>query len=357
MEISIRPLADLDDARAVAGLVHAAYGFTYHRRALYDPGQLLALNRAGHVRSMLAWSGGRCVGHLALIRPAFELAGDLPESTSADVGQCVVHPDAREHGVEARLRAAITERARSEGLACLHDRVPVGRTGLQREVLEEGGVPTAVFLAGIPVWIRWREQAGADGRPLSTLNWTRPLRAAPPRTLWLPRLDSDLLGEVVERLGLPRTCRPAPENPRPAPPTRLVTSFDPVRRQGRIHVVHAGPDVGPRVLEAWASLAAGRLHHVTVLAPLGSPHTAAAVAAWKASGLLFGGLLPETLGDDQLVLQGIHQSRVETRHLAVVDPLARRLLERAISDWRLARDVRPPVEVGAFDPAQVRCAG
>ena len=63
-------LETLDHAKALTDCVYAVYGLTFHRDWVYDPAQLLELNRRRHIRSFLALEGSTVQGHIAWINPA-----------------------------------------------------------------------------------------------------------------------------------------------------------------------------------------------------------------------------------------------------------------------------------------------
>ena len=65
--------------------------------------------------------------------------------------------------------------------------------------------------------------------------------------------------------------------------TRLQVHLDPARQVGRVHVVHAGPDVQGRVLDHARWMLGGRLRHLEVLVPLDNGNAARAMPAWSAS--------------------------------------------------------------------------
>ncbi|MEE2643505.1 MAG: hypothetical protein VYD19_01115, partial [Myxococcota bacterium] len=108
MEIETRPLRSLDDAKRLRELVYSAYGLTYHRGFLYHPEQVISLNARGLLRSTLAFDrqSGEILGHLATIRPFFELSSEedlLTPTSSVEIGLSLVSPNARGQSIQGQL--------------------------------------------------------------------------------------------------------------------------------------------------------------------------------------------------------------------------------------------------------------
>src|SRR5262249_52102853 len=77
-------------APGVAPLVEAVYGDSYYPRDLYDPEQIVHLNEAGKLVSVVALDGaGRVVGHYALERPRL--------TKVAEASDAIVLPEHRHH--------------------------------------------------------------------------------------------------------------------------------------------------------------------------------------------------------------------------------------------------------------------
>src|SRR3972149_12042290 len=80
------------DAAGVARLVEVVYEDTYYPRDLYDPEQIIRLNEAGKLVSVVALdSASEGIGHYALERPHLE--------ASAESSDAIVRPEHRHHHV------------------------------------------------------------------------------------------------------------------------------------------------------------------------------------------------------------------------------------------------------------------
>ncbi|MED5373286.1 MAG: hypothetical protein VX899_19865 [Myxococcota bacterium] len=345
MSLRVEALETLGQARALARCVYETCGLTHHRRWLYEPSQALAYNQAGYVTSFLAMEGDRCVGHLAAIRPFFEFDSYAPptaEPIYREVGLAMVVESHKDSEALALLTSSLYAWAIEAGYEALVNRMHAHDARLQRLERAMGGVPTAVMLGSVPRAVGGR----MEGRALSTLASWVPLRVGAPREVFVPRVDRDLYAAVYDALGEEREVVDPPNLPTIGPSTELRVHFDPNRQVGRVHVLEPGPDLARRVVEQVQWMLGGNIHHVAVYSPMTSPFTAQAVTELKGHGLAFSGLMPGMDGHDLLVLQGLRALDLREESIEVLDPLAHRLLERALADWYQVRDLaRPPTWV------------
>lgn len=339
MDIRIEQLESREQALALTRLVYEAHGLTHHRSWLYEVDTILSYNRAGYVRSFLAMDGDRCVGHLAAIRPYFEFNGRGASDAATsyrEVGLRIVHPAVRGQGIRARLTSVLYGWCMERGYAGLVSRCTTSQTDGQRLERAMGGVPVSMLLASVP------QATGGKvaGQSLSTLAVYVPLRHVDAAPVYLPPADAGMFLEIFNALGEQREQLPVPGRAGVGPRSELRVKFDPARQTGHIHVLRAGPDLQERVLERFEWMLGGHIRHVTVHAPLSSPHTARAVEAWKGHGMLFGGLLPGMDGGEVAVYQGVRDAAVRAEDIKVLDPFAARLKQRVLDDYWGAQDLR-----------------
>jgi hypothetical protein len=352
MDIDIRRLTTLAQAKALARCVFDTYGLTFHRSYLYDPGRTLELNEAGHLTSFLGMRGDEVVAHLAAIRPDYELT-DLCSSTWGqrvrELGLAMVRPDHRRLGVQTSLVGLVLEWCRQNGIVGNFSRCVTHHTAAQRLAIEQGATATCVLLGCVPFWVRYEGEASPDElRPISTLVFYRSFRPTGPDEVFLPEPDSALFQALYRAMPDVRLLREAREGVPEDGPSEIRVLFDPAKQVGRVHVLRAGADLEQEVLARYEWLAAGRIRHVTVLSPLSTPLTARAVPVWKDRGMIFGGVLPCLTGCDMAVYQGIFQEKVSSDAFQVTDPLSRALRDAAIRDWSRAGTLPRP------DPASCR---
>jgi GNAT superfamily N-acetyltransferase len=359
LEPRILRLTTLGQARALGRCVFDTYGLTFHRSYLYDAERTLALNEATHLTSWLAMEGDEVVGHLAAIRPDYEFSDQHAPGWGArvrELGLGMVRPSHRQRGVQASLVGPALEWCFDHGIRGNFTKCVTHHAATQRIALENGGCPVCILLGGVPSWVRYDDPSSPEGqKPISTLVFYRSFSPTGPERVYLPEADEDLFRSIYARLEDQREFGDLSETPSHLAPTVLRVFFDPNKQTGRVHVLHAGPDVETEVLACFRWLAAGRLRHVTVVSPLGSPFTARAVDGWKRAGMVFGGVLPCLTGCDVAVYQGVYQDRVCEDDIVVLDELSRRIRARALEDHACANSLPlpSPETCGGFFPPSV----
>lgn len=291
--MDIRLLSTLDEARALVDCVYAIYGLTFHREYVYRPEQLLELNRADLVRSFIAVDGGRVIGHMAFLRPFFELQrGGVPlaDPGIGEAGLSVVLPEAQGRGVQSALGLAMFSWARDQGKHGGFMKCVTNHTFSQRAALTMGARPLALFLAGVPRWVAHPAQGGRGDNPISTLLLhvcLRPQEGVVVR----PPVGVPWLERLVVGAGLGRRC--VVGGPREGAPTDLEVEFQPSKRLAQVHVLRAGPDLAERLdaLNRW--LLAGHMAHVSVFLPADSAQVQAQAPALAEAGLFPAGYVPQ----------------------------------------------------------------
>lgn len=342
MSVDVRRLRDRDDALRLAELVYGTYGLTYHRGFVYDADRMLELNRAGAVTSLLAYDEGRVVGHLATIRPWFEIADPLPEGvgpTVVEVGLSIVLGSERGRQVQGSLAlAAVLETAATNPhLRGFYMKCVTNHPYSQRSARRFLGKATAFFPAGVPAWVRGDATDPPGGHPMSTVLLHSVYGEPPAAEVPFPADWADVAAALYAALGLRRRAVPVVTAPLPPGGSRVVTTFDPARRHGTASVRQAGADLVDAVLDRVRWLAGGHMEHVTVLIPLDSAGAAAAVPDLEAGGLFVGGFIPDLEGTDTLVLERVDAAEPPPDQMQVEGDDAVLLRDRVLADWRRSR--------------------
>ncbi len=342
MSIETRPLTDLDDARRLLDLVYSAYGLTYHRSFMYDADELLALNRRGQIRSILAKDDdGSIVGHIATIRPWFEsLPSEVMETlpTSVEIGLSIVHPGHRGRNLQTSLgiAALMHERDVNPGLRNMFGKCLTVHSHSQRAARDMCGRASALLLGSVPSWVQ--HDHGSRPSPMTTVVLQSPC-VADTRRMYVPAVHEPLLRELVGANVLGRTVAGvAPGEGQLRGGTRCSRWFEPSRRRGIVHVWEPGEDLVHRVLEETRWLVDGHMEHVTVLLPIDAPGVAGAAPQLEEAGLFFGGFLPDIEGRDMLVLEHLSWQALELDGINLLGEEARKLGEVVLEGWRRCHD-------------------
>lgn len=328
-EIDIRPLA-AHDAEKLTACFQRCYGDSYVVGFFYDPEAIRARIADGRVYSVVALTPeGEIVGHMAMMRPH-------PEALTVELGNTIVDPRYRGHGLAARLGAALFEACRVGGYVGFHHYPTTAHAIMQKLAVQAGGVETGVMLSYIPEGTDYRDLGGTSERGrLAVVVVYQPLAPAPSRDVFLPARYETMLCDVYARAGLERGVS-VPAAAITGASTRLRSRLDGRRGMLRIEVESAGRD-----LEAFVDgvLCEQRAEVAQVDLRLSDPGVGAAVEALRELGFFFCAILPEfAANDDVLRLQRL---AVESATLPdLVFPEARGILDAALAD----RTPRPPPE-------------
>jgi GNAT superfamily N-acetyltransferase len=319
-EIEIRPLM-ADDAEALTACFRRCYGDSYVVGFFYDPAEIRTRMADGRVHSVVATTTeGEIVGHMAMIRPH-------PWALTVELGNTIVDPRFRGHGLAARLGAALFEACRAGGYIGFHHYPTTAHAIMQKLAVQAGGVETGVMLSYIPEGTDYRDLGGKSeqGR-LAVVVVYQPLAPAPARSVFLPLRFESMLCEIYSRAGLEREVH-APEPSSATTATRLCAHHDHRRGLLRIEVDSAGNDLSTGV-ERLLDEHPAEVAQVDLL--LSDPGVGAAVEALRELGFFFCALLPEFAESDVLRLQ---RPRSEPSSLPdLVYPEARGILHAALAD-------------------------
>lgn len=337
-------LETLDHAKALTDCVYAVYGLTFHRDWVYDPAQLLELNRRRHIRSFLALEGSTVQGHIAWIRPFFELThkGEpVSDARTGEVGLSIVRPESRSQNIQTQLarrvaQDAMAERAEGAFMKCVTNHVYSQKTALRM-----GASPLAMFLAGVPRWVVYDQDRASTAQPISTVVMYTVFHPGPGSVLRLPP-HLRWMDALVRSTGLPRMLVDGGEVERGE--TELEVEFQPAKRLAQVHVVHPGEDLVPRVRDVTRWLLGGHMEHVTVYLPADSARVQRDAEAVEEAGLFPAGWIPALHrgGRDVLVYQATACESLDADAIAVHGEQGGVLRDRVLAAWRHRGSVRPP---------------
>ncbi len=314
-------LENRDHARLLVDLVYATYGLTFHRDWLYDPDRMLELNALGDLTSVIAVEDGQVVGHLAMIRPHFEVeveSGPVCADNIRECGLSIVHPDHRSKGIQEALALRLSQIAWEDGIRGAIMRCVTHHTFSQRSCRMMGGQPVALLLGSIPRWVSYDHDDPAEREPLSTLLQWVPVHPAegthalvrPQGMAWMER--------AVEGIQESRTTPPAdallPEK------SELCATWSGSRRLAYVHVTRVGRDLVSRLRETCRWLLGGHIAHISVFLPGDVPHVASVHSELQKMGLFPGGFIPGYLRGrrDAVIYQALAWSDLNPERIKVL---------------------------------------
>lgn len=359
-------LTSLDHARSLVDCAYEIYGLTFHRGWLYEPEQLLELNRSGWVTSLLAVENGRVVGHLGVMRPSWDVRRDgapITDPGLREVGLSIVHPKHRSGGVQGLLGGAAFQLLLEENAHGAYMKCVTHHTRSQKSALRFGGVPVSLSLGSVPRYIVYDHEHTDPTQPISTLGCYVPFRKLAPKRAWLPDAYA-WLHDTVAAAGVPRekghTLGLVGE-------TDLEVRWQADRQLGQIYVLHAGVDLVERLERAMSWLIGGHIGHVSVYLPTDAPLLHDMGPALADLGLFASGLLPGFYqgGRDALVLQAIARTKLDPSRLQIEGEGARALCDRVVAGWQAVEGralgllqrgrrgrVKVAVEAGMLEPTR-----
>jgi hypothetical protein len=318
------------DAVGVARLVTRVYGDTYYPRDLYDPEQIVRLNEAGRLVSIVALdSAGQVVGHYALERPKL--------SAVAEASAAVVLPEHRHHHLMEQMRLLLREEAIRLGLAGLVG-YPVTNHVFSQDAEEHFGAhPCGVALGLWPS--AFHNMAEPLTQRMSFVIYFMFLRP-PGQVLHVATHHQEAIARIYQQHDI------SVELLSDAPPEgtgQITVEYQEAVATGTIHVRRVGADTVAAVQRACQDLCAGcGAKALTLELPLAQAGTAVVCRAAEEGGFFFSGLGPSFAGDgDALLLQlpreDIDLSLLQIDHAFAKDLLAYVASERARVGMTLLR--------------------
>ena len=326
---NLRPFRE-SDALEVSRCIYEAYGYTYPNPDLFFPDRIIALNRDGRLRSLVAeTASGEVVGHYALERP------DL--GPIAEAGQAVVHHAHRGRGLMRSMRSAVENEGRERELLGIWSQPTARHPFSQKMNLAFGSVPCGLSLGTTPSNTMLRGDAtpnSEDATRQSCFLYWHPLTDEPPLTANVPEVLVPILSEIYQVRGRDVTFDTTPRKAEACSGATAAvhTVFDRVRNVGRIWVDRIGDTTADVIGEAVAVMQeAADAETIFIDLPIDDPACAATVASLLKSGFVFSGIGPRfhcrtNGGEDTLRLQ-MNFTPVDLDGLVAEGELGQRILE------------------------------
>jgi hypothetical protein len=316
---TIRPLRR-DDAASVARLVESVYGDTYYPRDLYDPEQIVGLNQAGKLVSIVALdSAKRVVGHYALERPHL---GAVAEASDA-----IVAPEHRHLHLMEQMRLLLREEAMRLGLAGLVGYRVTNHVFSQKAEEHFGAHPCGVALG---LWPRsFHNMPEPLAQRISFLIYYKYLRP-PQRVCHVATQHQEMIAGIYRQYGIPIELRPGA----PAQGTGEVSvEYEAAVEAGTIRVRRVGADTVAALDQARRKLCASSgAKAITLELPLAQPGTAEICRAAEAEGFYFSGVGPAFSNDGDILLLQLVVDDIDLSLLEIDNPFAQDLLAYAGSE-------------------------
>jgi hypothetical protein len=318
------------DAAGVARLIESVYGDTYFPRDLYNPEQILRLNDAGQLISVVAVdSTAQVVGHYALERPNLEA---IAESSDA-----VVLPEHRHHHLLEEMRVLLREEALRLGLTGIVAYTVTNHVFAQQAEEHFGAHPCGVALG---LWPRsFHNLPEPLPQRMSFVIYFKYLRLSR-HTCYVTTHHREMLSRIARQYDLPieQKADTSAEGV-----GEIAVEYTAAVQAGDIWVRRVGADTVAAVRQVRQELCEGSgAKALTLLLPLAQAGSTEVRRAAEEEGFFFSGLGPAFFGDsDALLLQYLAED-LDLALLQLVDPFAKDLLAYVGAQREAVRRTRQP---------------
>jgi anti-sigma regulatory factor (Ser/Thr protein kinase)/N-acetylglutamate synthase-like GNAT family acetyltransferase len=337
-EIEYR-VAEQNDALGIARCIYKTYRYTYPGENLYFPERIAAMNQSGEMISAVAVTeAGEVVGHSALSRQ--------PGDAVMELGQAVVNPAYRGHGIANKLFDRLVAEARRRELAGLCVETVTVHPFSQRASHKFGFFESALLLARFPPDAQTKALAGQELVERETVFYGYLLlREEPCSIVYAPAHHRPMLERIYGNLGLKRAFAPFPGGaprlsgsraPTELPNFTLSTQVLSLLQIAIIEVTGYGLGILPEVNGRLSELCHKGIAVIYLHLPLGDPQTAVLCRYFEELGFIFAGVLPrpaepagqgEMPARDLLCLHYLNGPRVDYDRLQIYGDFGRELVE------------------------------
>jgi hypothetical protein len=303
-----------DDAAKVTQLVEGVYGDTYYPRDLYTPEQIVQLNDAEKLVSVVALdSAHQVIGHYALERPD---QGAVAEATDA-----IVAMGYRHHHLFEEMRPPLREEGKRLGLTGLVSYAVTNHPFTQKAEDHFGSHPCGVALG---LW------------PRSFHNMPEPLTQRMSFVIYFDYLSPathvvhvaaphrEMISRIYQQYGIcHELCEIAPR----VETGDIVLEHEPEVQTGTIRVRRTGADTAATLRQACEKLCDGcGAKAITLELPLVQPETAEVCRAAEEAGFFFSGLGPAFAADGDALLMQYLTEDLDLSLIEIENPFAKDLL-------------------------------
>jgi hypothetical protein len=319
-----------DDAAGVTRLVEDIYGDTYYPRDLYTPEQIVRLNAAEKLVSVVAVDPSRqVIGHYALERP------DL--GAVAEASDAIVAVGYRHHHLLENMRPLLREEAKRLGLTGLVGYPVTNHLFSQKAEEHFGSYPCGVALG---LWPRsFHNMPEPMPQRMSFVIYFEYLNPAA-HVVHVAAPHREMLSRIYRQYGISHElCDNAPC----VEAGEIVIEHEPEVQTGTIRVRRAGIDTAAAVRQAREQLCDGcGAKAVTLELPLVQPETAEVCRAAQEDGFFFSGLGPAFAADGDALLMQFIVDDLDLSLIEIENPFAKELLAYAGTERARVQKARQP---------------
>jgi len=310
-----------DDAAGVVELVRGVYGDGYYPADLYRADQIIRLNQAGQMVSVVALeAAGGVVGHYALERPHL---GAVAEGSDA-----IVEVEHRHHHLLEEMRVLLRQAGAEAGLIGIVG-YPVTNHLFSQKAEEHFGAHLCGVALGL--WpASFHNMPEALPQRMSFVIYFKYLRP-PDQVRHASTRHQEMCARISAQFGIPVAAVDA----QPATGVGQVAVIpEPPMQSATIRVQRIGADTAAALKRCRRELCGTGTLAINLELPLAQPGVDEACRAAEDDGFFFCGLGPAFAADgDALLLQYVAEP-LDPSLVQVESPFARELLDYVVHDWR-----------------------
>jgi len=289
------------DAEDIAKLIYRTYRYSYAKEELYYPQKIeKTLKKKQKLGVITRTDKGTSAGYFAIIKKE--------NANIAEVGEAVVSPKHRHHGIMNQMMQQLITTAGDEHLSGLFSKAVTIHTASQHVNNKFYYVTSALILAeSTDVVFKGFDEEYPQ--PVSVVIDFLPLATPAERTVYLPKPYADLLEKTYHKLQIPFTSK-EPTNIESDGTTDLYTSVDYSHNTATILVNDFGSNFEPAFSETLLNLESKEsLNTIYIDLPLSHPATPKMTGILQQKGFIYCGLAPLFYDDsDYLRLQKVYAS-------------------------------------------------
>jgi hypothetical protein len=302
------------DAAGVTRLVEGVYGDTYYPRQLYNRDEIVQLNEAEKLVSVVALdSAGEVIGHYALERP------DL--GAVAEASDAIVATEYRHHHLFEKMRPLLREEGKRLGLTGLVSYAVTNHPFTQKAEDHFGSHPCGVSLG---LWPRsFHNMPAPLTQRMSFVMYFDYVRPAA-HVVHVASPHREMIARIYQQYGISyELCEVGPE----VETGDMVMEHEPEVQTGTIRICRAGANTAASLREACENLCDGcGAKAVTLELPLAQPETAEVCRAAEEAGFFFAGLGPAFAADGDALLMQYLAEDLDLSLIEIENPFAKDLL-------------------------------
>ena len=318
ISFNIRLMKD-EEALDVCRCIYDCYGYSYANENIYYPERIVAMNRDGRLKSVVAVTDdGEMGGHFALI-----YYDNLP----AEVGIAVTKKAFRGQGFARQLGEELAREAIKDGLKGLQIKEVTAHPYTQRFCAKLGYRDCGLLLAHSPKTLSFKGIADELKQRNSDILGFMYLTAPEPISIYAPEHHSHMICTLFNNLGVDVVCLKAERPEAECAQTSMAVNVHALRSLAEITILEYGQDLAQAMRQELRKLFMDEIQVIELYLSLEKPMTADIVPDIERMGFIFTGVLPETLQGNSMIMQYFNGAYIDYDEIIIVSEVAQELLD------------------------------